>query len=954
MNYSIIPCIRLFILVALSISLNVLPIAAQENFVVTVGQNKTFTEFNYHKTWFVNDPNNLPLPEERKADSHDNIANVSLSATPGHAGEIQAFTGVSFQWNLGQYTWQQVQGWPVKITFEYSYEIAAYWTQFTGSSNAFVSFSGNNISWYDGIGYEGRTVGSRTQNVTVTVTTIGHQLTLGDLEAWGRVLFLQSYCQAHSVSNFEATNSSYANVTVKSIKIEFLESPLVNCSFWDKDNPNREVKGASADGVSKVTIKVRNIPQGTTLDQIQISVSDGDGSLGGDERINNGIYTQTFTAPKYFVRDGHPEDLGVSERQLQSLSIKVNNEEIYNPETFSLIKPPVVLLHGLWANGSVWNSLIAKLSGQYGYDPKHLYAPSYQNSSSFDENSMLIWRKVNIALASAVSDGYVAKKADVVAHSMGGLLAKLYGHKSYIRSITTIGTPHYGSPWADKLCEAVGCDVSKPNALQNFLAWVLDKSPWRSRNGAIKDLRVTGGSHCSTNDCVVDVPNYVIVGVSPPSDPKTIEYMKLSVKVIQMLKVAVPSFMPELPGNWISLSVSGIEKYTKLIETLFPGERNDFIVSESSQKGLWTEDYDDDDVWWHLSEPTDPQVIDKIANFLLSSSSISANAPVQSYQVSDTPKRKLTESPLETRSLLSGEVTITSPTVEQTFQSGSTVTVTVNVSSTNASLLITTSTGDSTIIDQLPYTYQFVIPNETAGPVTILAGAVDATGFIGSAQVTIFVSSTAQLLDLDTYPVGPIQITIGDKIPLSVSGVYNDAVVRDLTAGVSYASSDADVLEVTPEGLLTGKMPGNAILTIGFSGITKQISVTTIQDTINGICGSSDGQTFVTAPTINLCHAGSANIVSGSGPWSWNCLGWNGGTMANCSANIQLYVIKGDIAVDGLVNLTDAILAMKVMSGVSPNGLRSDYTSSGVDANNDGKVGLPEVVYILQNMAGVR
>ena len=38
------------------------------------------------------------------------------------------------------------------------------------------------------------------------------------------------------------------------------------------------------------------------------------------------------------------------------------------------------------------------------------------------------------------------------------------------------------------------------------------------------------------------------------------------------------------------------------------------------------------------------------------------------------------------------------------------------------------------------------------------------------------------------------------------------------------------------------------------------------------------------APTANLCTAGTASTVSGSGPWSWSCAGSNGGTTATCSA----------------------------------------------------------------------
>ena len=54
---------------------------------------------------------------------------------------------------------------------------------------------------------------------------------------------------------------------------------------------------------------------------------------------------------------------------------------------------------------------------------------------------------------------------------------------------------------------------------------------------------------------------------------------------------------------------------------------------------------------------------------------------------------------------------------------------------------------------------------------------------------------------------------------------------------------------------------------------------------VNGVCGSANGQSFTAAPSSNLCGAGTASTVSGSGPWSWTCAGSNGGSTANCSAS---------------------------------------------------------------------
>ena len=53
---------------------------------------------------------------------------------------------------------------------------------------------------------------------------------------------------------------------------------------------------------------------------------------------------------------------------------------------------------------------------------------------------------------------------------------------------------------------------------------------------------------------------------------------------------------------------------------------------------------------------------------------------------------------------------------------------------------------------------------------------------------------------------------------------------------------------------------------------------------VNGVCGSANGTAVSTAPTTNLCSAGTATVVGGTGPWTWSCTGTNGGTTASCSA----------------------------------------------------------------------
>lgn len=55
---------------------------------------------------------------------------------------------------------------------------------------------------------------------------------------------------------------------------------------------------------------------------------------------------------------------------------------------------------------------------------------------------------------------------------------------------------------------------------------------------------------------------------------------------------------------------------------------------------------------------------------------------------------------------------------------------------------------------------------------------------------------------------------------------------------------------------------------------------------VNGTCGSSSGTSSYSAPSSSLCSSGTATSVSASGySWIWSCAGSGGGSTASCAAN---------------------------------------------------------------------
>ncbi len=115
---------------------------------------------------------------------------------------------------------------------------------------------------------------------------------------------------------------------------------------------------------------------------------------------------------------------------------------------------------------------------------------------------------------------------------------------------------------------------------------------------------------------------------------------------------------------------------------------------------------------------------------------------------------------------------------------------------------------------------------------------------------------------------------VGDKGTVSLDFPLNTNVdLSQVRVGIFQEGSAA----------LSGVMIDDAAVYLGAS---TTVSTTPPPTPTNGACGSANGGTYSSAPTTNLCSAGTASSVSGSGPWSWTCAGLNGGTTASCSAQM--------------------------------------------------------------------
>ena len=133
---------------------------------------------------------------------------------------------------------------------------------------------------------------------------------------------------------------------------------------------------------------------------------------------------------------------------------------------------------------------------------------------------------------------------------------------------------------------------------------------------------------------------------------------------------------------------------------------------------------------------------------------------------------------------------------------------------------------------------------------------------------------------------GIVSFAISAKQLLGQSATALSARHAQLRTCAVYAFNDATRTTITlPKYRVNPPRKFNWWMrsTLGYNGPT---SPTTPPPTnlVNGVCGSANGTTVASAPTANLCSAGTASSVIGTGPWTWTCAGSNGGTTASCSA----------------------------------------------------------------------
>lgn len=153
-------------------------------------------------------------------------------------------------------------------------------------------------------------------------------------------------------------------------------------------------------------------------------------------------------------------------------------------------------------------------------------------------------------------------------------------------------------------------------------------------------------------------------------------------------------------------------------------------------------------------------------------------------------------------------------------------------------------------------TWQYVTVTRSSGVIKLYVNGVDVTAY--APNIGDVTNTTALTLGTSAAPPIGAGSQFFGRVTLDDLRLYNRAL----------SASEIQTDMNTPVG---GSVPNPS------------------PTAVNGACGTATTQTFSSTPPAGtqytLCSSGTASAVSGTGPWTWTCIGLNGGTSSNtCTA----------------------------------------------------------------------
>lgn len=258
-----------------------------------------------------------------------------------------------------------------------------------------------------------------------------------------------------------------------------------------------------------------------------------------------------------------------------------------------LFRPGLLMVHGLWSSDKAFSKLENVLTSQSDFNESLLFNCSYKDSNDlhFAQNANVIPEKILQLQFGAALNHIAAGKVDIVSHSMGGILARLYlqssSYNHNINRLITLNTPHSGSQLGNCASELANIPI-----IGNSFCFLLSKIIGDPCKGAVEDLAVDSAPVINqligniSNE--VKVPSHLIITHEEiPNIPSPPPF------VTQVLNFGKRAnlFVAMLIKVWETIDLT-TESLSLATQLKFNGDTHDLIVPDSSQRAdIWVNNY---------------------------------------------------------------------------------------------------------------------------------------------------------------------------------------------------------------------------------------------------------------------------------------------------------------------------------------------------------------------------
>jgi len=685
---------------------------------------------------------------------------------------------------------------------------------------------------------------------------------------------------------------------------------------------------------------------------------------------------------------------GYEDKLTRTITLKIDSHSANKIIPITLRRTPIIISHGLWSypnkemenfRDDLWNRFTDR-SGKNVNDYIRLNNCQSENAKAVNRGAIKTTNNIYAFLDALRSQGVTVTQVDYLGHSMGGLWGRVIVQKynkkiftydeGYLHKLITLDTPHGGSYLADIgqfiIDNAGYISIHVPTqgsiSARDFLCQISTMLNKPVCDGAIRDLTSYGNvenlqeisipAHAFTGNKSIDTACALLSLSKLVSGADATGIVTLLRTAEKILKLINPDYGCE---NWIN-------KFD--IQT-----QSDYVVGLGSQTGGLKGDQLDERVHWHMASFTSEinsrfyELLNKWSNESVFSSGFPASASVVNQKAMTVydPLRKTMEIPENQEPL--GEIQFTKPVTGATVLPGDQVSVELALTGSLSlnNVLIMAKGSEPIEITDPPYTTSVIVPLDAYGTFDISALGEGTDGNLYTSSVTITINNSALLEKVDVSPTA-LSMEPGQQIGLEVVGTYSDGSIRNLNQKTAYLSSNGDILSVNSSGTITANSTGLGFVQVSpvyGDPVIVRVEISNLYMDADFISDLQSGVAPLTIKFTDLSAGYFTNwrwdfgdnqtsteqnpvhVYNTSGTYTVNLTISNtSGTNTETKTNFITVGKKGDINMDGQIDLTDAFLIFQILTGISPEGT----INLTADVDGDGKIGLKDITYIIQHV----